>query len=57
MNLPGQLAYNAEETCRLVFMMVLDALGHIGNGSNSQIIGRLENNALEFVNLTCFHLT
>ena len=27
MNLRRQLAYNAEETCRLLSMMVLDALG------------------------------
>ena len=42
MNLRGQLAYNAEETCRLL-SMVLDAQGNVGNGSDSQIIGRIEN--------------
>ena len=43
MNSRGQLAYNPEETCRLLSMMVLDALENIGNGSDSQIIGRIEN--------------
>ena len=43
MILRGQLAYNAEETCRLLSMMMLDAIGNIGNGSDSQIIGRIEN--------------
>ena len=33
----GQLANNAEETCRQLSIMVLDALGNIGNGSGSQI--------------------
>ena len=46
MNSQGQLAYNAEETCRLLLMMVLDALRIIGNGSEIQIIGRIENLAL-----------
>ena len=36
----GQLAYNAEERCRMLSMIVLDALGKIGNGSDSQILGR-----------------
>ena len=41
----GQLAYNAEERYWLLSMMVLDAsaLGDIGNGSDSGIIGRIEN--------------
>ena len=39
----GLLAYNAEETCRLLSMMMLDAIGNIGNGSDSHIIGRIEN--------------
>ena len=39
----GPLAYNAEETYRMLSMMMLDALGNIGNGSGSQIIGRIEN--------------
>ena len=39
----GPLAYNAEETCRLLSMMILDAIGNFGNGSDSQIIGRIEN--------------
>ena len=43
MNSRGQLAYNAEETCGLLSMMVLEALGNIGNGSDSQIIGRIGN--------------
>ena len=43
MNLRGQLAYNAEETYRLLSLMDLDALGNIGNGLGSQIIGRTEN--------------
>ena len=42
MNVRGQLAYNAEETCGLLSMMVLEALGNIGKGSDSQIIGRIE---------------
>ena len=41
--LRGPLAYNTEETCRLLSTMILDAIGNIGNGSDSQIIGRLEN--------------
>ena len=39
----GQLAYNAEETRRLLPMMILDAIGNFGNGSDSQIIGSVEN--------------
>ena len=39
----GPLAYNAEETCRLLSMIILDAIGNIGNGFDSQIIGRIEN--------------
>ena len=39
----GPLAYNAEETCRPLSMMMLDAIGNIGNRSDSQIIGRIEN--------------
>ena len=39
----GPLAYNAEETCRLLSMIILDAIGNFGNGSDSQIIGRIEN--------------
>ena len=57
----GPLAYNAEETCRLVSMIIHDAIGNFGpgNGSDSHIIGRIENldTALEVVTLTCFHLT
>ena len=30
----GLVAYNAEKACRLLSMMVLDALGNIGNGSD-----------------------
>ena len=37
----GPLAYNAEETCRLLSMMMLDAIGNFGNGSGSKIIGSL----------------
>ena len=33
MILRGQLAYDAEETCRLLSMMMLDAIGNFGNGS------------------------
>ena len=39
----GLLAYNAEETCRLLSTMMLDAIGNIGNALDSQIIGRIEN--------------
>ena len=41
----GPLAYNAEEICRLlsIMMIILDAIGNFGNGSDSQIIGRIEN--------------
>ena len=41
----GPLAYIAEETCRLLSMMILDAIENFkfGNGSDSQIIGRIEN--------------
>ena len=39
----GFQMYNAEETSRLLSMMMLDAIGSIGNGSGSQIIGRIEN--------------
>ena len=39
----GPLAYSAEETCRLLSMTILDALGNFGNGSDSQLIGRIEN--------------
>ena len=39
----GPLAYNAEETCRLLFTIILDAIGNFGNGSDSQIIGSVEN--------------
>ena len=39
----GQLAYNAEETCRLLSKIALDAIGNFGNGSDCQIIGRIEN--------------
>ena len=38
-----QLAYYAEKRCRLLSMMVLDTLGNIGNRSDSQIIGSIEN--------------
>ena len=38
---------DSEETCRLLSMMMLDAIGNIGNGSGSQILvnslGRIEN--------------
>ena len=43
MILRGQLAYNTEERCWLLSMMVLDAPVNIGNGSDSQIIGRIAN--------------
>ena len=43
MNSRSQLAYNAEETCRMLSMMMLDALGNIGNGPDSQLICSLEN--------------
>ena len=43
MNASGPLAYNAEETGRLLSMTILDALGNFDNGSDSQIIGRIEN--------------
>ena len=39
----GPLAYNAEEACRLLSMIILDATGNFGNGSDSQIIGKIEN--------------
>ena len=39
----GPLAYNTEETYRLLSMIILDAIGNFGNGSDSQIIGRIEN--------------
>ena len=38
MNSRGQLAYNAEETSRLLSIMVLDALGNVRNGSDAHII-------------------
>ena len=34
---------SAEETCRLLSMMILDAIENFRNGSDSQIIGRIEN--------------
>ena len=37
------LAYNAEETCSLLSMIILDAIGNFGNESASQIIGSVEN--------------
>ena len=43
MILRGPLAYNAEETCRLLSMIILDAIGYFGNGSDNQIIGMIEN--------------
>ena len=39
----GPLAYNAEETCRLLSIIILDAIENFGNGSERQIIGRIEN--------------
>ena len=39
----GQLAYDAEETCGLLSTIILDAIGNFGNGSDSPIIGRIEN--------------
>ena len=39
----GQHAYNAEETYWLLSTMVLNVLGSIGNRSDSEIIGRIEN--------------
>ena len=39
----GPLAYNAEETCRLLSIMILNAIENFGNESHSQIIGRIEN--------------
>ena len=39
----GPLGYNAEEKCRLLSMIILDATGNFGNGSDSHIIGRIEN--------------
>ena len=39
----GPLAYNAEETSRLLSMIILDAIGNFENGSDSQIVGRIEN--------------
>ena len=39
----GQLEYSAEETGRLLSMIILDAIGNFGNGSDIQIIGRIEN--------------
>ena len=39
----GPLAYNAEERCRLLSMIILDAIGNFGNVSDSQIVGRIEN--------------
>ena len=43
MNSRSQLAYNAEERFRLLSMMVLNVLGNIGNRSDSQIIGSVDN--------------
>ena len=45
MNLRSQLAYYALEIChgRMLSMMILDPLGSIGNRSDSQMIGSLEN--------------
>ena len=43
MNSRNQLAYNAEETCRMLSKIILDAIRNFGNGSDSQIIGRIEN--------------
>ena len=40
MNSRSQLAYNAEERCR---QLSVDALGNIGNRSDSQTIGSVEN--------------
>ena len=37
----GPFAYNAEETFRLLFIIILDAIENFGNGSDSQIIGRI----------------
>ena len=39
----GPLAYNAEEACRLLSMIILDAIGNFSNGLESQIIGRIVN--------------
>ena len=39
----GPLANNTEETCRLLSIIILDAIGNFGNGSDSQLIGRIEN--------------
>ena len=41
----------------MLSIIVLDALGSIGNRSDSQIIGSIENAALEVATLTGFHLT
>ena len=42
MNSRSQLAYYAKERYRFLFMMILYALGNIGNRSDSQMIGRIE---------------
>ena len=47
----SQLAYNAEETYRLLSKIILDAIiaiGNFGNGSDSQIIGRPQIENLEY---------
>ena len=35
----SQLGYTTKEACWLLSIMVLDVLGCIGNGSDSQILG------------------
>ena len=39
----SQLAYYDKERCRMLSMMILDALGNLGNRSDSQMIGSIEN--------------
>ena len=39
----GSLACTSEEACWLLSIMVLNALGSIGDGGDSQIIGSIEN--------------
>ena len=39
----SQLAYDTEVTCSLLSTIILYAIGNFGNGSDSQIIGRIEN--------------
>ena len=57
MNSRGQLAYNAEETCRLLFMIVLDAAqGSLGNGRQPDICQDRESRILHCGSAAAFEL-